>query len=234
MNLTAYITTLEDKKKAVLLVGLRVMLYSLMVAAVTRIILWDAQRPDHEKFSEHSYTEYAQESALVLITILFLLGIWYFPKQVVIAYLLGGVFGMAIIREHDAFLDTNVADGAWQLIVTALITLILFLVWKERKQVWTQLYYFIHTRAFGIIVSGMFIVFIFSRLYGNKHIWLSVMGEENYLHTITRANEEALELLGYTIILIGAIEFLFFSKPSGQNPSGTKDRKMALLKDVER
>lgn len=123
---------------------------------------------------------------------------------------------MALIREHDAFLDENVADGAWQVLANSLAVVTAFLLYRKKKHVWKQLHSFIQSRAFGIIISGMMIVIVFSRLYGNDMIWRSAMGEENYIHQITRASEESIELLGYSLIFIGAIEHLFFSPPRTQ------------------
>ena len=44
-------------------------------------------------------------------------------------------------------------------------------------------------------------------------MWETVMGE-NYVYAVTRASEEAIELLGYTLIFLGAIEYSFALKKS--------------------
>jgi hypothetical protein len=56
---------------------------------------------------------------------------------------------------------------------------------------------------------------VFARLFGQKVLWKTMMGE-NYVRLTVRAIEESCELVGYLLILIGAIECLFAKndKPS--------------------
>lgn len=197
----------SESRKAVLLMGFRVALYSLLLFTLTEIILFDAQRPSHQ-FSEQSYTEYAQEISLLVSTLLFYLSLRYFPSQSVVALLLGGFLGMSLIREFDAFFDTYVARHTWKVLAYSLAMLTVWQVYKRKDFFWGQLERFIHTKAFGIIIAGMLAVFIFSRLYGLEDIWLSLMGEDNYMYEIRRISEESIELLGYTIIMVGAIEYM--------------------------
>lgn len=198
---------------SVLLMGLKVVMYSGVMAGIVLIIFLDAQQPNSIKFSETSYTEYAQEFSLLLTTILFFLCGRLFPNQAVVGYLFGGFFGMAYIREFNTFLDTNVADGTWQALAYSLAALTVFLVYRRRKFFWQQLALFIESMPFGIVILGMLVVFIFSRLYGLHIIWQMTL-EENYKYVITRASEESIELLGYAIILIGALEYAFYLKSS--------------------
>lgn len=205
----------DDIRKSVLLMGLRVIIHSFVLIGVLLIVVLDAQQPVFtDKFAEHSYTEYGQEFTLLLTTLLFYLYAKLFPEQSVVSYLIGGFLGMALIREYDAFLDHNVADGAWQVMAYSLAAITAFLVYKRREHFWLQLNRFMNTRGFGIFITGLMIVFVFSRLYSNNMIWMPLMGEENYMYVVTRASEEALELLGYTLILLSSIEYFSFLKNS--------------------
>ena len=197
----------SDFRKPVLLMGFKVALYSLLLFTLTEIILLDAQRISNQ-FSEQSYTEYTQEFFLLVSTVLFYLSVRYFPNQAVVGLLLGGLLGMSLIREFDAFFDTHVSRHTWKVLAYSLAILTAFQVYKHKDFFWRQLEAFIHTKAFGIIIAGMLTLFIFSRLYGLEHIWLALMGEEKYMYEIRRASEESIELLGYTLIMIGAIEYL--------------------------
>ena len=199
----------EYKRKTVLRMGLRILFYCSVLAGITGIVFLDAQHPDFEhRFSEQSMTEYAQELLLLLTILVFLLCYKFFPDQEVITYLVGGFLGMAFIREYDAFLDSNVADGFWPVLAYSLAAICAYLIYKQRNQFWDQLEGFIQNRAFGIFITGLMIVFIFSRLYGYNLMWETVMGE-NYMYVVTRASEEAIELLGYTLIFLGATEYFF-------------------------
>ncbi len=205
----------EKKRNTVLQMGLRVVLYSALLVGILLITYLDARQSELiSRFSEQSYTEYAQEFSLLMAIVLFYLCVRLFPEKTVVAYLLGGFLGMAFIREYDAFLDNNVFDGAWQVLAYSLAGITAYFVYQQRAYFWQQLNSFIKTRAFGVIITGMLIVFIYSRLYSHKQIWMSAMGEENYMYVVTRASEEAIELLGYTLIMLGSIDYYFSLKKS--------------------
>ncbi|WP_299700762.1 hypothetical protein [uncultured Pontibacter sp.] len=208
----------SDFRKPVLLMGFRVALYSLLLFTLTEIILLDAHRISRQ-FSEQSYTEYAQEVFLLVSTLIFYLSVRFFPNQAVVGLLLGGLFGMSLIREFDAFLDAHVARHTWKVLAYSLAIVTAFLVYKKKEFFWRQLDGFIRTKAFGIVIAGMLSVFIFSRLYGLEDIWLALMGEEKYMYEITRISEESVELLGYTLIMIGAIEYIIDLSTSSKRKS---------------
>ena len=216
-------------RNSVLLMGLKVILYSLVLIGILYITLLDAQQPVlTDRYSEHGPTEYAQEFALLSSVLLLYLSTWLFPKQAVVAYLVGGFLGMAYIREFDSFLDRRVADGAWQVMAYSLAAITAFLVYRLRVTLWKRLNQFIQCRAFGIFITGMMIVFVYSRLVSDKLIWKAVMGEENYMYVVTRASEEAIELLGYTLVLIGIIEYLFYLKAAQTKKSQKQLRNKTI------
>lgn len=214
----------SHSRTAVLLMGLKVVMYSALMAVIVLIILLDARQPDGIRFTEYSYTQYAQETFLLLSSMIFYLSVRYFPKQALVGILFGGFFGMAYIREFDAFLDDNVADGAWQVLVYSLATLTAFLAYRERRSFWQQLETITNSRAFGFLISGMLTVFIFSRLYGDHLIWQTTM-EDAYMYIVTRASEESIELLGYSLIFIGALEYILHLKGSMKRKSNKSEEK---------
>jgi hypothetical protein len=112
---------------------------------------------------------------------------------------------MALIREFDFYLDNYVFDGAWQVLAfsTLAITMIYLVRNKEAIEQASQKVF--QTSAFGLISAGVLITFIFSRLYGRTAFWEAVM-EEKYFRSVKNVSEEGIELLGYSIILIGCIE----------------------------
>lgn len=56
-------------------------------------------------------------------------------------------------------------------------------------------------KEFDILVLGMAMLLVFSRLYGMGDFWKEVM-DENYIRIIKNISEEAIELLSYLIIAI--------------------------------
>jgi hypothetical protein len=52
---------------------------------------------------------------------------------------------------------------------------------------------------------------IFSRLYGRQDFWRAVM-QDNYIREFKDVAEEAIELLGYSLILFAMIELLLIAR----------------------
>ena len=47
---------------------------------------------------------------------------------------------------------------------------------------------------------------------------------ENYMYVVTRASEEAIELLGYTLIFLGSLEYFFSLKLSRPQQLNTNEK----------
>lgn len=154
-TMDAAIAVSGEKRKAVLWMGMQVFLSSAILVTILLITWLDARQPVlTDRFSEHSFTEYTQEISL-LLTILFFYGnARYFPKQAIVAYLVGGFLGMAFIREYDSWLDNNVADGAWQIMAYSLAAVTAYLVYTQRPHFWPRLVSFIQTRELSPACSS--------------------------------------------------------------------------------
>ena len=118
-----------------------------------------------------------------------------------------GILSIFCIREFDSFLDKYVFDGAWQIFVLIILFLLTLFIYKERNAIVKSTNEFVKHCSFGIMQSGFLILMVFSRLFGQKVFWHSVM-QEAYLRSVKNVAEESLELLGYSLIFIGSIEFL--------------------------
>ena len=59
------------------------------------------------------------------------------------------------------------------------------------------------------MMAGFITTFVFSRLFGRSIFWQAVM-EEQYFRSVKNAAEEGTELLGYGLMLIGAIEYFIY------------------------
>jgi hypothetical protein len=68
---------------------------------------------------------------------------------------------------------------------------------------------FFSVPASSWFISGFLVTYIFSRLFGRSSFWRLLYHNESY-RLAKAATEEGLELLGNTIMLIGAIEFLIY------------------------
>ncbi|BCB08930.1 hypothetical protein HHSLTHF2_28200 [Vreelandella venusta] len=68
-----------------------------------------------------------------------------------------------------------------------------------------------NTFAFGLFTAGVLVTYIFSRLYGRQDFWRAVM-QDTYIREFKDVAEEAIELLGYSLILFAMIELLLIAR----------------------
>jgi len=122
--------------------------------------------------------------------------------------LISGFFLMALIREFDAVLD-SIFDGLWQILVFLVLIFIVVEIIRKMESIKQSLNTFFRSTSFGFFSSGFLVTFVFSRLYGRGLFWESVMGE-GYVRAVKNVSEESIELLGYTLILFGTIEWFKF------------------------
>lgn len=193
---------LEKNLKYLLSIIIRFLIYAALMALLNMIFLYDA---NHEtstgKFGEYSLTEIVQEIIVFFLALIFFftgrINRDYFP----ILQILSLFFLIAFIREFNIILDSLF------LMVLPLILLSGWFLYKGRKVLVNSLHKFIKIPGFSYFMAGWLITFIFSRLFGRKVLWTSIMGND-YNRWVKNAAEEGTELLGYTILLIAGIEIL--------------------------
>lgn len=118
----------------------------------------------------------------------------------------------ALTRELDYFLDSAVADGAWQVLVTGILITITLIISRDRDRYFRNLVRFSKCRAFGILLSAFLTIAVFSRLFGMSSIWESTL-LDSYNRSAKNLAEEGVELLGYALLFVGTVEArLWFSK----------------------
>ncbi|HEX9649922.1 MAG TPA: hypothetical protein VGA21_05135 [Cyclobacteriaceae bacterium] len=184
----------------------RLIIYSLVLVGIAQLLFLDAFNViDGGKFSENSYTEWAQVGVLILIILVTFWTGKVSPKEKVIINSMLGFFLMALIREFDFYLDNYVFDGAWQVLAFSTLAVTIIYLVRNKEAIEQASQNVFQTSAFGLISAGILITFIFSRLYGRTSFWEAVM-EQKYFRDVKNVSEEGIELLGYGIILIGCIE----------------------------
>ena len=157
------------------------------------------------KFGENSYTEWAQVIVLIIVISLMAFTSKIDKKHPIIGKLISGFFLMALIREFDSVLD-GIFDGLWQILVFLVLVFIVVEIIRKMESVKQSMDTFLRSTSFGFFTSGFLVTFVFSRLYGRSLFWESVMGE-GYVRAVKNVSEESIELLGYTLILFGTIEW---------------------------
>ena len=182
---------------------------------------------------EDSLIEVSQEIVL-LISSLLLLGFSSKAKDFKIFNLtLAGFLGVHLVREFDFWLNTQLFDKAWQVISLLIIALVIIMLIKNWKKLILEISAISKTYGFAFFFSGLIILHVFSRLYGRKLIWIDLLrdthdkyvisenGEKivtlrDFMRPVKDASEESIELLAYSIILIGVVEMIIFGVKSSR------------------
>ncbi|MCK4298062.1 MAG: hypothetical protein KAX80_00940 [Planctomycetes bacterium] len=191
-------------------VGLKVrfLLYLVVAALMFEALALVAQAGHGYVFvRENEVWEWAQVGFLVLASLFFYWAARRRPRYGKLFALLCVLPLVAAVRELDDVLDTYVFDNSWKVIVGLLLLYAGYITWRNFARLKVEFRTFMETRAFGFLWCGFVVVFIFSRLFGQKVLWKALMGE-HYLPVVARTVEEGCELLGYWFILTGALECL--------------------------
>jgi hypothetical protein len=187
-----------------LFIAIRVVFYSLLMFGIAEGIYFDAAHPMEDGyFGEITFTEIGQEIILfVLFCFYMVLGFKWREIQPV-SNLVSLFFLMSFIREFNFLVDK------W---IFPVLIVFAFLVWlfiRDFKKIKAATIQFFSISASSWFLSGFLITYIFSRLFGSSKFWKILYHDESY-RLAKAATQEGLELLGDTIMLIGAIEFLIY------------------------
>lgn len=176
---------------AALAVGLMVFLAYIDISAAGRI-------------KDASYTENLQETLLLFSSIIFI----YLAKKKNARGLLlvAGFFACMFIREWDAVFD-DIFHGAWKYVAIPTAVGFTYCALKEGLQkVWDDLADFMSSKSYDIIVTGLIIVLVVSRMLGSKAIWMLMSGPD-FKYVFKTFIEEGMELLGYMVIFAGSVRY---------------------------
>ncbi|VFQ46388.1 hypothetical protein [Desulfoluna butyratoxydans] len=186
----------------------RYFFYAFLAGAMALCITWEAlNTPSAYLFGEDSLLEALQVAALFFTMVCAWTAGHRDPSPNPVATMLVGAAAMAGIREFDFCLDRYLFDGGWQVLVCFTALLTAASVYRDRETLLDSLHGFAGKPSFGLMVGGFVTVFVFSRLFGRQVLWRGIMGD-GYMPVVKTAVEEGTELLGYTLIFIGSLEFL--------------------------
>ena len=132
----------------------------------------------------------------------------YCPSQRPIAFGLGGMALVFLIRELDYFLDRFVADNLWQVLVVIVSALIIVYLYRHHRRLRIGLARIWPSPGLTLLFSGAVVLFAYSLLIGHEALWMSILGDD-YRRVIKLAVEEFIELVGYFLWMIGTIEYAF-------------------------
>lgn len=187
-----------------LFIAFRVVAYSLLMFGVAEAIFFDAAHPmEVGYFGEITFTEIGQELILFILFGFYLILGFKWKEIQPVSNIVSLFFLISFIREFNFLIDK------WIFPVLIVFAVIIWLVIRDFKKIKTATIQFFSVPASAWFFSGFLITYIFSRLFGRSKFWQLLYSEESY-RLAKAATEEGLELLGNTIMLIGAIEFLLY------------------------
>lgn len=189
----------------------RAFVYALLVGGIVYLIMLEGYRLGTESvYGEQSLTEWLEVVCALISALCFLLVARFDRVLRPVAGMLVALCAMMWIREADFLLDVHVFDGAWQLLVTAVLIGVALYLWWQPDSVSASIRAYSQQPSAGILLSGFLVLFVFSRLFGRETFWQGVMGER-YQRVVKNIAEEGTEIMGYGLILIAAIELLYVS-----------------------
>ena len=130
----------------------------------------------------------------------------YCPSQRPIAFLFGGIALAFLIRELKYFLDSAIGTNFWQVVLAVALALVIVYTYRHQRRfliAWGRIW---PSPGISFLFIGLLIVVVFARLVGHEPLWQSILGDA-YLRLAKRAVEEFMQFMGYSIWLIGTIEF---------------------------
>ncbi|RJX71375.1 hypothetical protein DZ860_10545 [Vibrio sinensis] len=158
----------------------------------------------HRDLGETSLTETLQAIMLLATTYNFFSLAQKIKQVRHAAILIGGFFLVLFIREMDVWLDV-VAHGSW--VIPAIIVAIsaCFYAYRGGKNTVNEMATILAKPGMVMLVCATVLLLVFSRLYGMSSFWEHVM-QDNYLRGVKNISEEAIELLSYSLIALGAFK----------------------------
>ena len=188
---------------------LRYTAYAALTYLLLEMMLYDAVNTTIDtKFSETSLVEQFQNIFLLIGIVLLIIS----NNLKSIKYSLALIIGLFFIREQDAFLDTAIGEHSWKFLCIAYGLAIGYKLYTYKNVFVDEFNTYIKSASSGITFIGLISLLIFSRMFGRKKFWIAVEETENYTRNVKNAAEECTELFAYFLILIGIIEFYYFSK----------------------
>lgn len=120
------------------------------------------------------------------------------------ALLISAFFAVLFIREMDFWFD-KIVHGAW--VVPALLVAgsAIFYAIKNGKRTIDQLALILASPHMNLLVTGVMLLLVFSRLFGMGSFWHNVMGDD-YVRVVKNIAEEGTELLGYCLIAFASLK----------------------------
>lgn len=165
--------------------------------------------------SDRSLTEALQESLLFISICIYAYIVKRYHTKGVI--LVAGFLTCMLIREWDGVFDVLLFHGAWKYVAIPAAVLSCYLAFRSGKdKVIADLACFMQKKAYNILLLGMIVVLIISRIFGMR-ILLNLFSSISFNQGLKNFLEEGSELFGYLIIFYATLMFLWEYKKLNKN-----------------
>ena len=207
----------SSDRRALAWIALESILFICCIAAVPLVVYVDAAFLEGVT-TEDSITEHLHNGLLFITCAVF--GIGAVKHATARGYFLMAVtfFTCLFLREMDATFDA-VWKGFWVYPVLATLVGGTFAVSRYKGTVLRPLLRHYATRSGTMVYVGVFLLIIFTRLFGTSALWEVVMGV-NYDAKFKGIIQEGLELMAYMLIAYGSCLALLTSFGEGDNSKG--------------
>lgn len=158
--------------------------------------------------SEYSPIEIIQSLILIVCGSLLAWTARHCPSQRPVAILFGGLALVFLLRELDYFLDTYIADNFWQVmmgIVVALVIVYCYRNWRRFRVAWFRVW---PSPGLTLFFAGAIVVVACTTFIGHEAFWQALLADK-YQRLVKLAVEELIEYIGYTLWMIGTIEYTY-------------------------
>ncbi|MEL0606829.1 hypothetical protein [Vibrio echinoideorum] len=156
------------------------------------------------QIGESSVTEMLQQFLLLVSSGAFAYLAKKRPEVNHAAILISAFFAVLFIRELDYWFDM-IAHGAWVYPAIIIAGSAIFYAIRNGKQTVDQLALILASPHMNLLVTGVMLLLVFSRLFGMGSFWQGVMGE-HYISNVKTIAEEGTELLAYCLIAFASLK----------------------------
>jgi len=185
--------------------GLRILIYAVLLGVIAAGMMWGAAVYGQVFYNEAGPVETLETVFAMSAALIFLLAARIDPSKEPCSILLAGFLFMVFIRESDYLLDTLVCRHAWEAGVTLVLLMLLFYTFRHLKEVYVSVLDYTGSPGFGIFISGLLTLIVFSRLYGAGVFWREMLDHPHF-RVVKKVVEEGVEQMGYFLIFVSACE----------------------------
>jgi hypothetical protein len=190
-------------------VTIRVLIYAVLLGLISAGMLWGAVVYDEAFYDETGPVEIAQTVFALITALGFLLAARRDQSKKPCAILIAGLLFCLVIRESDYFLDMFIGRHQWKVWVVLIVASMTIYAVRHIREL--SVLRFTHLPSFGVFISGLLVLIVFSRLFGYGPFWKAIMDNSSF-HTVKTIVEEGTEAMGYFLLLISACEYVHESR----------------------